>query len=543
MRKIILSVGIIITILLLTLAANGVFAQTWVPVKFAIGRANDTAFTPSQFHVPSTVRIPFYSNSDTNKVLSVNAFGFLELRTKGGVGTQNWESVMNAGSTTTTDATFWDGADNRITIEQNGGEPILRLNSTLDDNSFYLQAVAASNVIVSYNRSTPSKALTVAFTIPADSDVMVSVPATKDGTLAYQQDLIDTAAAIRADFPSGGTSTSGGSVSFSYLDNAHDNAFMVQATAIIKNGGVYSPPDSIDWFILTTGGHGSSFFNSVAGNQSDQYLEISYPRAKYVFYCSANNDETLASYLLNIGATVGIDKARFAIYRPAYFGVKLTGQGTSTWIENDGNTNILDEDTYNTSDGSTKFNIGATVTYPVPYFGLSITYLGSHNYHIKRNYSALGMYNASFSLLDVFNNPVTVNPTSDDEVQIALVGQITQQVFAGTWGNGNEMLANSSANFWVTGVFELYMKVNPVSSTSNLVEWQTAAPNYTVTTYKIYRSTSPSFSSPVLITSSANPGSFTDTGLSAGTLYYYKEVGTVSGVDTEITTFNCRTKL
>jgi hypothetical protein len=96
------------------------------------------------------------------------------------------------------------------------------------------------------------------------------------------------------------------------------------------------------------------------------------------------------------------------------------------------------------------------------------------------------------------------------------------------------------SNFFVEGLFECWMVAAATSTTSVQVRWQTDYPS--ATTYKIYRSSTGLYGTFTLI-HTGTEGTFSDTGLTPSTLYTYKMVAVVGGIDTDVTTFNANTKL
>jgi hypothetical protein len=69
--------------ILLILLAFSTTAGAQSYINFATGRATDTAKTTGSMLVPAIVRLPYYSSSDTNKVLGITANGTIVLRNKG----------------------------------------------------------------------------------------------------------------------------------------------------------------------------------------------------------------------------------------------------------------------------------------------------------------------------------------------------------------------------------------------------------------------------------------------------------------------------
>jgi hypothetical protein len=318
-----------------------------------------------------------------------------------------------------------------------------------------------------------------------------------------------------------------------------DPTFVVFASAIVYPTSTFVHGNPITWGILDqSSGHNSSFYDSAYGNAS-QRLEIRYPTVKQVLNSKVLVDETLASYCLIGGPTVGFSTLSAPIFQLRTIGMRLTGAGTDTWTKNVGFSTggLFDVTTYNTGDGSTSFNVPAALG--IDYNQMNIIYDGPNGYIIKRVYSGLGAYNAKFQLCDAFGNPVTTNPTSTDNVYIVNAGMNARSIQMTTYaGSNNEFIAGSFVNWWVDGTFECWLVAAPTSTTSTLVRWQTNYPS--ATNYKIYRSTS-LYGARTLI-HTGTEGSYTDSGLTPGTLYFYHMEAVIGGVDTYITYFRTNTK-
>lgn len=319
-----------------------------------------------------------------------------------------------------------------------------------------------------------------------------------------------------------------------------DPSFVVFASCIPYASNSFSSGTPIVYSILDHAtAHNSSFYDSVYGHPSNARIVVRYPFVKNVLNSKIICDETLSSFGMHMGATVGLSTFEAPAYVTRSVGVRLTGDGAGNWTKTAdyGLSSSWDITTFNTGDGSTSFNINAPVLFP-GYNELSITYMGDSAYGIKRVYSGLGAYNAKFILMNRRTNaPVAINPTTGDEISITNAGMQEVQIGLATWSGANSMLALSNANFWVDGTFECWLVAAPTSTTSTLVRWQ----NYpSATNYKIYRSTS-LYGSRTLIYSGTD-GSYTDSGLSSGTLYFYHMVAVVGGVDTYITYFKTNTK-
>lgn len=367
-------------------------------------------------------------------------------------------------------------------------------------------------------------------------DLNLTTYAGKGGTLTKEemdQNFVRTQDAVNALIRCG-------RLPFSFPTNQYDSDFMIIATAIVRpTNTTPTHGQSITWEILGgSNNHGSSFITGVQGAVTG-YLEILYPTVKNVFYCSANPDESFAAYLTIQGATVSTTKASFFVGRNKIAGQRLRGNGTDTWQKLDAATgnNYLDLSKFNTSDGSTGFSI-QNVFWPDP-GAMAITYIGPNRYTIKRVYSGLGPWGYKFIILKPDGSPLDSYPTEEDEIVVSPLGVTASPIGMNTYSSATNLWMTGFFNFWVLGIFEAWMVALPMSDSEILVKWQPEWPS--ASSYKLYRDTSSSFSNPTLI-HTGTEGVFFDTLLTANTNYHYKLVAVVGGVDTDVTTFRCRTK-
>lgn len=316
-----------------------------------------------------------------------------------------------------------------------------------------------------------------------------------------------------------------------------DPTFVVFASAIPRTSNAFSQGNPIEWEILDhTTDHNSSFFDSAYGGGAGQLI-VRFPTVKNVINTTITPDETGAENLNSVGSSTALDQFDAYVFRPIPVSIRLSGNGTTTWVENSSLTlaSYFDMSTFSTSDGGTSFNIAAG--FNIEYQGVSINYIGANDYRLKRSYSGLGAYNVRFNLLDEFGNPVTSNPTTDDVVTITGAASGSKILQLNTWTADNSLL-DGFFNFWIFGAYECWIVAAPVSTTSIQVRWQPTYPS--ATNYKIYRATS-LYGSRTLVHTGTS-GSYTDSGLSADTLYWYFMIAVIGGVDTEITYFRTNTK-
>lgn len=318
-----------------------------------------------------------------------------------------------------------------------------------------------------------------------------------------------------------------------------DPTFVVFASAIVYPNNAWSNGVPIDWRILDhTTAHNSSFYDSAGANTSNNRLKVFFPDVRNVLNTTITPDESFASRCIITGTTTALDYFEAPIMAPASIGIRLTGAGTTTWAKNFTYASLFNVDTYNTGNGLTRLDVpytGGVINYDPDAIG--IQYAGTNGYTIRRQHSALGAYTLGFILQDAFGNAVTSAPTSSDEILISNAGTQGIQISAYLY-NASNIFFSTFLNFWVFGAYECWLVAAPTSTTSILVRWQTNYPS--ATNYKIYRSTTKHGARTLIHTGTS--GSYTDTGLSPATLYYYHMEAVVGGVDTYVTYFTTNTK-
>lgn len=321
-----------------------------------------------------------------------------------------------------------------------------------------------------------------------------------------------------------------------------DPTFVVFASAIAKPNGPYVLNDPIVWSILDhTTAHNSSFFKNIAPDSGNLAFKIFFPPVKNVLNGYIKGDESFNIYgVLGCPPSIALDNMAGSPRIQKPFSVVVRGNGSGGWTKRGDGTAQTALDITAFSAGGASFNITGLV-YGINYESLHISYNGPNRYTIRRVYSGLGAYNAKFVIVDAAGVDLASNPTTLDEVIISCgAASYSDIIDMYKWRPTNEfMLSSPSFNFWITGWFEAWLVAVAISTTVIQVRWQ---PTYVgATNYKIYRDTQASFATQVLIHTGTS-GLFLDTGRTAGTLYHYKLVAVISGVDTEITTFRTNTK-
>lgn len=457
----------------------------------------------------------------------------------------HWHGIGGGGSMGTTDSAIFatlyrlDTAKVNLRIQIAAKQPlgnyITQLNSdvTATGPGNVVATIAANAVSNAKFRQSAGTSL-VGRSAGSTGNV-ADIVSTVDGTYAVRRAGAIVIDSIQYQDIKNTPSTNPG-VYFSPGQNANAG-FIVFATAIARPTNSFVNGNPILWEIINyTSDHNSSFFDSAYGNTSNGRLFLRTPKVKYVMLGMVNPDEVFALQNCIAGPSVGVTDLQFPVHRSMQLGFKLTGNGAGTWTVASSFPSLITQSTYNTSTGFTGFNLGAS--WGIDYNSPNIQYIGTHNFRIRRQYSALGIYNVGFIIVDEFNNPVTDAPSTSDEIVITNGGTHTIQVSMGTWLNNINNFMNTASNWWVYGVFECWLVAAPVSTTSIQVRWQTNYPS--ATTYKISRSSTGLYGTFTLI-HTGTEGTYIDAGLTANTRYTYKMVAVVAGVDTDVTTFTTNT--
>lgn len=329
--------------------------------------------------------------------------------------------------------------------------------------------------------------------------------------------------------------------------------FIVLASAIVRlqrgamiGGGTYD----IDYTLLdTTSAHDYHFFTSAEADIVGQ-IQVNFPLVKYVHYGIMVPDDSFASAGIFFGTGVDLDKMHSNIWlngQETYL-VKLSDvTSTPTAISNrslltisvdGGGKFTIADPNYNTSGGST------TMVYAVASMLLKLRIAGSFAYIRYENDATTGLPDLQFTIRDGSNNVITVFDSSNTGDFIQITEPITAKavIDARYWREFqmNKVFLNvgSITNIWCFGIFEVYLMCSPVSSSIILAEWQ---PFPNATDYQLYRSLNAAFTGEIQVYTGVG-FSFSDTGLSADTPYWYRLKGTVSGVpNTIMTSFDTKT--
>lgn len=163
------NIKLIIAILCLPIFAS---AQPWQLVGFGGNRPKDTAYAARSLRIDSVVRLVNYATSDTNKVVGLDAQGFLVLRTKGN----------GSGSTIDTSS----------------------LSARIDQRVKYTDTPA---MLSPYARKSNLVDTATAIQGRMNAKLGIADTASMLANYAKQKGLIDTAAALRAAFAGAGSGT------------------------------------------------------------------------------------------------------------------------------------------------------------------------------------------------------------------------------------------------------------------------------------------------------------------------------------------------
>jgi len=321
--------------------------------------------------------------------------------------------------------------------------------------------------------------------------------------------------------------------------------FIITATGILRPDGAFTHGSQISWNILNgNDGHKSSFYTSASGSESDFAITVKFPKVKNVLNNTITVDETLSALGIFCGASVALNNFKSWAYINDIALVRATSNADGTFTKSAKKLELSQSITitFDTLTGELLFS-GLSNEVLNNLSAASLIYNGENRLSLKRVYSGVASNALKYIVYNSSGSILTTYPTTTDEF-VLNVGLAKYAVNPEYWYNNfYSGLWNANSNFWVFGMFEAWMVVQQYATGSNKIRWQTDYPS--ATNYKVYRSTSSNYTtdnvSGMTLIHTGTSGEYIDTGLSSGTLYYYKLMATV-GSDTEVTTFNCIAK-
>lgn len=314
------------------------------------------------------------------------------------------------------------------------------------------------------------------------------------------------------------TFSNGGKSSLFADSNARIAGGVIRPSASLGHGN----PTLLD-FLGPIDGHDRYIFSPYIEGTSGGFIMF-YQTMSRIINVMVNDDEALAGNGVMAGASVQLDQALVSVWAPANnFGGYLVGNGTATLDQS--NMGAGWTISYVPTSGAIFMNTNVTLPNYLP---IAAVYQGVNNYHIKRIVSGLGIYNIGFQILDGGNNPVTDTLASTDIITITGQSGSSYAAVRGDVNSGiNETLyAGTFSNFWVGGIFSIDpadpspttgFTATAISSSRIDVSW-TATPG--ATNYVVTRGTAAN-ARRVTSVFSGSGTSFSDTGLTTGTTYYY----------------------
>jgi hypothetical protein len=280
----------------------------------------------------------------------------------------------------------------------------------------------------------------------------------------------------------------------------------------------------IDWFWLTpVDGHQRyGFADHIEATSSG--FKLSFPTASKVLTVIVSDDESMASSLMMIGPSVGLDYVQTDTYlMNGVQGGYFTGNGSggltkssriSTW-----------DIPYGPSTGAISLNMQSGLPSP-NYEAAQLVYNGPNNWHIKPVTSGLGIYNVGWQVLDAFNNPVTDNFATTDRFYIT-IGSTPSRTSAvsQTRSSAQPQYDGSFANYWVIAVVtrdttcpQTVTGITETHGTTTVnLDWNDDSH---ATNYKVERSIHHNYGFSQVYSGATS--AFNDTGLTTATTYYYR---------------------
>jgi hypothetical protein len=236
------------------------------------------------------------------------------------------------------------------------------------------------------------------------------------------------------------------------------NSRIIPQDSLVVAGGViraYPIPvvgSIIPWAFIVDAGHDKNFFDSVKAQPSGA-IRVYYPKVKKTLSFIAVGDEQLKYY--QMGASVDMAWADIFVSSLVTNGGELKGNNTKDWTRT-GEITKWDVVRDSTS-GLTKINIttpNGTVVTADDYAKLSITYTGTNQRLIKRQYSGMGIYNVGFYLTNL--NGDIIKGKSDPNDRLVLNSNPTQKNLNcySVQGDSSQLkIFNTTANIWLSAQF------------------------------------------------------------------------------------------
>lgn len=294
----------------------------------------------------------------------------------------------------------------------------------------------------------------------------------------------------------------------------------------------------ITWLWLTSGGgHSQSVdLDSCIFVNSSGHLLIGFPTAQAVAGAALEGDEQ--TYPIKMGIIGNFDNYEFiGNLASTGGGINLVGNGTSTLAVQNSQTGLytITLDTVNAAGWALSFDYtdGAGMYLGPTSSGLLAQYTGSNGYTLNRLYSGLTRA-FKYQVLDCAGNPVTGAPTSADRFTIFDgAAQWNGIDFRQFLTSTNPYLVAGLPNFWFMGLYKAYPDslkiIRPLnftviaSGTAGQINVTWNAVANAANGYELDRSTNPNFSGGVtVLVNFTSATSFNDTGLTTGTVYYYR---------------------
>lgn len=293
-----------------------------------------------------------------------------------------------------------------------------------------------------------------------------------------------------------------------------------------------------DWIVDNVHGY-YGFTNHI--DETNGQIKINYPTADLLYTMLVTPDESLSAFGVTVGSKFTTDWANVWVYYPSgTLSGSFTGNGGAS-ITDGGGYFTGWTTVYAPTSGQLRFTFPTTYQNPQT-GGCILQYEGDNGWHLNRMTAGLAGANIGWIVKDYFGNAVTDTLQTTDKFNLSCPGQKNTLVQFATVGNTNNVIYdNGLKNYWVAAILkkdtlapgriDIENIVIDSTSTSGQIslDWADAVK---ANSYNVERSTHYNYGYSNVYTGATS--AFTDTGLTPGTVYYYRirAVNTTPNPDT-----------
>lgn len=267
----------------------------------------------------------------------------------------------------------------------------------------------------------------------------------------------------------------------------------------------------------------------------DGHIAMSIPHAKVIYTGIVSPDESLSQYGLTVGSKFTSEYLNaWAYYDAGTYAGAFTGTNGSASLTIENNSLTGWTTSYTPTNGQIRFNYPSVPQTP-SIQGATLSYYGTNGYQLERMVGGLAGMDMGWVVKDLFGNTVTDTLTTSDRFAIISPVSVNVGIQDATVGTTNSKIYDAGfKNYWIIAVVHRDT-LSPGNTSSITVDstsisgqislnWNDVAK---ANTYQVERSTHYNYGYSNVYTGATS--AFTDTGLTPGTVYYYR----IRGVNTD----------